>query len=342
MPAGGAANHVGNRGRRQGRACAAQAAAIAMSVASLPAMQSEATPRFKPRAQRGAPERVTLRGGGAAAGVCALLSCALVSPSCEGIDVLGGVFISYRREDSGAWAGRVYDRLAKRLGSKNVFLDVGNIQPGLDFVDVLTKRVAACDALVAIIGKDWISAADKDNRRRLDNPHDYVRIEIEAALERGVRVIPVLVQGTAMPKADELPDTLKKLANRQGIEVSLDRFDSDVKRLTRALALLEKELRPRDVTQAALVMPKPPDEQGGKKGERERPRTQAAEAAPAPNAVLRRSRDDPLDRPACDAYTSAWGPANVHERIQDLVVFYVGCLLCDECTIAFKYIILTV
>ena len=124
----------------------------------------------------------------------------------------GGVFISYRRDDSAASAGRVYDRLARRLGAENVFFDVDNIPPGVDFVDVLSERVGKCDALVAVIGRDWTSAAGKDNRRRLDDPNDFVRIEIEAALTRGVRVIPVLVEGAAMPGADELPESLKKLA----------------------------------------------------------------------------------------------------------------------------------
>jgi hypothetical protein len=75
------------------------------------------------------------------------------------------------------------------LGLENVFLDVNSIAPGLDFVDVLTDQVSSCDALVAIIGRDWVSAVDKDQRRRLDNPNDFVRIEIEAALERTIPII---------------------------------------------------------------------------------------------------------------------------------------------------------
>ena len=100
---------------------------------------------------------------------------------------MGGVFISYRREDTAGFAGRIYDRLARRLGRDSVFIDVDNIAPGLDFVEVLSERVGQCDALVAVIGRGWASSADKDNRRRIDDPHDFVRIEIEAALERGVR-----------------------------------------------------------------------------------------------------------------------------------------------------------
>ncbi len=81
--------------------------------------------------------------------------------------MLGGVFISCRREDSGGFAGRIY-RLTNRLGRKNVFFDVDAIPPGLDFVDVLSDRVGKCDALLAIIGKHWVSSADSQNGRRLD------------------------------------------------------------------------------------------------------------------------------------------------------------------------------
>jgi hypothetical protein len=156
---------------------------------------------------------------------------ALIIDGREDIDVLGGVFISYRREDSSGSARGIYDRLARRMGRKNVFFDVDNIPPGVDFVDTLSERVGKCDALIAVIGADWVSSVDKDNRRRIENPHDFVRIEIEAALERGIRVIPVLVDGAAMPRPDDLPDSLKKLVRRQGIEISHTRFDSDVKRL---------------------------------------------------------------------------------------------------------------
>ena len=86
------------------------------------------------------------------------------------------------REDSDGFAGRIYDRLTNRLGRKNVFFDVDAIPPGLDFVDVLSERVGKCDVLLAIIGKHWVSSADSQNGRRLDDPGDFVRIEIEAAL----------------------------------------------------------------------------------------------------------------------------------------------------------------
>jgi uncharacterized protein YecT (DUF1311 family) len=156
--------------------------------------------------------------------------------------VLGGVFISYRREDSGGFAGRIYDRLTRSLGEENVFFDVDSIAPGVDFVDTLSDRLGRCDALVAVIGRTWLSITDANSRRRLDDPNDYVRREIGAALERSVRVIPVLVDGATLPKDGDLPEGLAKLIRRQAVEISLTRFDSDVERLIEALSALEEDL----------------------------------------------------------------------------------------------------
>jgi hypothetical protein len=174
--------------------------------------------------------------------------------------LLGGVFISYRREDSGGFAGRIYDRLTKSLGFGNVFFDVDSIAPGVDFVDTLNERLGRCDALVAVIGRSWLPSPDANNRRRLDDPNDYVRLEIEAALQRGIRVIPVLVDGAILPKSSDLPEGLAKLTRRQAIEISLTRFDSDVERLIEALSALEDELRrdgapPPDKAQGANAAP---------------------------------------------------------------------------------------
>ncbi|WP_428548015.1 TIR domain-containing protein [Roseiarcus sp.] len=152
----------------------------------------------------------------------------------------GGVFISDRREDSSGSARGIFDRLARGLGRKNIFFDVDSIAPGVDFVELLTERVSICNALVAVIGAEWISSVDRNNRRRIDNPKDFVRIEIEAALNRGVRVIPVLVDGATMPAPEDLPESLRKLVRLQGIEISHTRFDADVRRLTRAAALRER------------------------------------------------------------------------------------------------------
>jgi sorbitol/mannitol transport system substrate-binding protein len=189
--------------------------------------------------------------------------------------MLGGVFICYRREESAFAARAIHDRVVQRLDRENVFLDFDNIDLGVDWFDVLSERVGACDALVAVIGRNWISIADKDNRRRLDDEDDFVRIEIEAALKRGVRVIPVLVDGAAMPRASELPDSLKGLARRQGIEVSPAGFEGDVDKLTRALLSILEARRSRDAAET----------EAARRAEEERRAKEAAE-------VERAARDE--------------------------------------------------
>lgn len=148
---------------------------------------------------------------------------------------MAGVFISYRREDAAAAAGRLFDHLVARLGRDQVFMDVDGLEPGMDFHEVLNARVSACDALIAVIGRDWLDARDGDGRRRLDEPDDFVRIEVAAGLDRNVRVIPVLVDGARMPRAEELPEALKPLARRNAAEISHMRFSADVERLAGVL-----------------------------------------------------------------------------------------------------------
>jgi hypothetical protein len=167
----------------------------------------------------------------------------------------GGIFISYRREDSAGIAGRIYDRLAGRYGREKVFFDVNSIAHGDDYVRVLSDRVGDCDALIVIIGRDWLKISDEHHRRRLDDPHDYVRVEIETALER-VKVFPVIVDGAIMPTPEALPDGLKALARRQKVDISHDRFDADAERLTNALIFVERENRPSAV-QAPVESPNP-------------------------------------------------------------------------------------
>jgi hypothetical protein len=146
-----------------------------------------------------------------------------------------GIFLSYRREDSFAYAGRLYDHLANHLGKDNVFMDVDHIEPGLDFVEVLQQRVSSCDVLVAVIGKQWLTATDERGRRRLDDPEDLVRLEIAAALDRKIRVVPTLVGGAPMPRAHELPEALARLSRRNALEISDLAFHQSVGRLIDAL-----------------------------------------------------------------------------------------------------------
>jgi hypothetical protein len=127
----------------------------------------------------------------------------------------GRIFISYRPEETAYPAGWLYDRLADRFSGGQVFKDVDSIQLGDDFVEVVTRAVGSCDVLLALIGHQWLTITDEHGRRRLDDPDDFVRLEIEAALTRNVRVIPILVDGARMPHADELPDSLVKLVRRR-------------------------------------------------------------------------------------------------------------------------------
>jgi hypothetical protein len=145
------------------------------------------------------------------------------------------ISMSYRREDTAYPAGWLYDRLAGHFARGQVFKDIDSIELGDDFVQVITAAVESCDVLLALIGDRWLTVAGQDGRRRLDNPDDFVRLEIEAALARDVRVIPILVEGARMPSADELPASLAKLARRQALELSPSRFDDDSRRLLRVL-----------------------------------------------------------------------------------------------------------
>jgi hypothetical protein len=141
------------------------------------------------------------------------------------------IFISYRRDDSGGHVGRLYDALSARFGPKRLFFDIGSIGAGQDFVQVLQDAVARCAVLLVVIGKRWAGPIDGGGRR-IDDPNDFVRLEVKSALEReGVRVIPVLVHGGALPSADQLPDDLKPLTRRNAIELSDNRWKEDVARL---------------------------------------------------------------------------------------------------------------
>jgi tetratricopeptide (TPR) repeat protein len=151
----------------------------------------------------------------------------------------GNIFINYRRDESGHVAGRLHESLAPKFGRNKLFMDVDNIPVGRDFEEYLNSQVTACDAMLALIGPNWVNAKDETGQRRLDNPEDFVAIEIQAALSRNIPVVPVLVDGARMPRASELPDSLKPLARRQAVQVRHTNFNSDaetlVKRLREAL-----------------------------------------------------------------------------------------------------------
>jgi CheY-like chemotaxis protein len=150
------------------------------------------------------------------------------------------IFLSYRREDSEHVAGRIYDRLEAHFGGENVFMDVAAIPFGVDFREHLDRAVGQCDVLLAVIGERWLDArfvdGPRQGQRRLDDPADFLRIEIQSALARGIPVIPVLVGGARMPVESDLPEGLRGLAYRNATEVRSGRdFRDHVDRLTRGI-----------------------------------------------------------------------------------------------------------
>jgi TIR domain len=148
----------------------------------------------------------------------------------------GGVFISYRREETASYAGRLYDRLGDRFGEDSVFMDINSIAVGVDFTTTIAGAMSRCNILFVLIGQRWIAITDGKGKRRIDIPGDFVRIEIEAALQRDVWVVPVLVDGAVLPRADDLPRSLRPLIRHQALELSHAGFRSEVVPLIAAVA----------------------------------------------------------------------------------------------------------
>jgi hypothetical protein len=150
---------------------------------------------------------------------------------------LTDIFISYRREDSAGHAGRLYDGLEALFPGSRIFMDVDAIAPGVDFTEQIADTVAACDVLLVLIGRDWSSITDERGTRRLDDPKDIVRLEIEVGLRREgeIEIVPVLVQDALMPGADELPPTVAPVTRLNAIELSDARWHYDLERLKQAI-----------------------------------------------------------------------------------------------------------
>jgi hypothetical protein len=156
---------------------------------------------------------------------------------------MGGIFISYRRDDSGPYAGRLRDTLSQHFGAEQVFRDIDSINPGERFPRLIEQEVGSCDALLALIGPKWLSTTDDAGQRRLDDPDDFVRLEIATALRRSdVLVIPVLVGAASMPAAADLPQPLAALVECNAVRITDENWDAQVARLTGAL---EKVVEPR-------------------------------------------------------------------------------------------------
>ena len=166
---------------------------------------------------------------------------------CRGIDVLidslfrrqstQRIFISYRREDSQWAAGRLSDSLEAYFGDDRVFRDIEDIAGGADFGDVIHETLGAADAVVVLIGANWLGASDARGNRRLDDAEDWVAREVAAALEKGLPVYPVLLEDTPMPRASELPEALWPLTRYNAVSISDRRWQGDVARLAKIVAL---------------------------------------------------------------------------------------------------------
>jgi hypothetical protein len=171
------------------------------------------------------------------------------------------IFISYRRDDAEGQAGRLFTDLAAHFGDDAVFMDVTGIEPGRDFRRAIDQHVASCGVLLAMIGRTWVDAKDESGHRRLDDPMDFVRLETASALKRDIPVIPVLVQGAKMPRAELLPPDLAELAYRNGVELTHSRWESDVQVLIKALSP-HVQLHPNDTArtkaEAATGAPRSP------------------------------------------------------------------------------------
>ncbi len=157
-------------------------------------------------------------------------------------------FISYRRSDSPGYVRALYDRLVQHFDSRHVFMDVDDIQLGFDFVTVLDKNLKDCAVMLVVMGEGWLNARNSSGDRRLDNPADFVRLEISRALERGIPVIPILVNHAQMPSESDLPDNLKALARRQALELNNKNYDYSIQDLVKALEkyLGKPKSRPRN------------------------------------------------------------------------------------------------
>lgn len=171
---------------------------------------------------------------------------------------MAAIFVSYRRSDSSGYAGRLVDSLEETFPGHQLFRDVESIEAGSDFVDAIAKALNASSALIVVIGPRWLDARDAAGGRRLDDPQDFVRIEIATALQSGLKLIPVLVDGAQMPAADKLPEDIRPLARKQGLELSDRRWDYDVGLLFDQLARVPGIQRRLDAApEPARVAPPP-------------------------------------------------------------------------------------
>jgi hypothetical protein len=171
------------------------------------------------------------------------------------------IFISYRRDDADEAAGRLSDHLVGQFGQDNVFMDVDGIAPGRDFRKVIEETLTQCDVLLGVMGRNWLDIKDETGKRRLENETDFVRLEIASALRRDIPVIPVRVQGATVPKPDSLPPDLQDFSYRNAVELTHERWNSDVQLLVEKMRRLFNEPCPPVAEPSATTTTPPPASQ---------------------------------------------------------------------------------
>ena len=221
------------------------------------------------------------------------------------------VFISYRRDAGAGYAGRIADALAEHFGEDKIFRDIDSLEPGLDFAEAIERAIDSSEVLIAVIGKNWLTVTDAAGQKRLENPDDYVRTEIATALKRNIRVIPLLIQGAAMPSARELPGDLAPISRRNAFEIHDSSWRDDVRRLVTTLERATKGDRPET-----------PDEPGEEKQPEAQPRGK--------QPIEQQSRSGNVGRPKPEGDRPTVAPAEQRRKlpIMQLVwLFLVGALV---------------
>ncbi len=164
-----------------------------------------------------------------------------------------GIFISYRRHEALKEARAIFEKLSREFGAGQVFIDLEGLDYGVDFVESLDRQLQHCEVMLALIGPGWLGSPDDHGGRRLDDANDFVRIELRTALQRNIRVVPVLFDGAPMPRTVDLPADLEPLARRNKIDLDFHRFDADIGRLIGSLRkILPPTPTPTPVTAPAI------------------------------------------------------------------------------------------
>ncbi|HMW23170.1 MAG TPA: TIR domain-containing protein [Burkholderiaceae bacterium] len=230
-----------------------------------------------------------------------------------------GIFISYRRQEALKEARAIFEKLSREFGAGQVFIDLEGLDYGVDFVESLERQLQHCQVMLVLIGPGWVAAPDGHGGRRLDDANDFVRIELRAALQRNIRVVPVLFDGAPMPRTADLPADLEPLARRNKIDLDFHRFDADIGRLIGSLRkiLVPEPVADPEPTAEPVPVPTPLTEPIGLSSTQraveeatvKRPKRMAATSAPPAAAPLSKEGLPILGRVIRSVWT--WGGAAI-------------------------------